>query len=52
MIKEKHIDHAELMQLGKMLLLLTERQRDTMDSSLVTEVSKNLAVVKGLPRAS
>jgi hypothetical protein len=52
MTKTKHIDHAELVQLGKMLLLLTERQQNTMDFSSLSEVIKSVPVVKGLPRAS
>jgi hypothetical protein len=52
MVKQTHIDHAELMQLGEMLLLLTERQQKTVDFSSLTEVSEKVFVVKSLPRAS
>jgi hypothetical protein len=40
MIKRKHIDHAELLDLGKMVLLLIRRQRITMDSLPLTELDK------------
>jgi hypothetical protein len=40
MIKRKHIEHAELMQLGKMLLLLTDQEQTTMACSCPTELKK------------
>jgi hypothetical protein len=52
MIKRTHIDHAELLELGKMMLLLTERQQNTMDFSALTEGNKKVSAVKDLPRAS
>ena len=52
MIKGNHIDHADLMQLGRMLLLLSERQHHTMDVSSLTEVNKKVCLVKDLPKAS
>ena len=45
MINRKHIDHAELLELGKMLLLLAKRQQIQLNFSsernqLRTEVEK------------
>lgn len=51
MTKTNHIDHTELVQLGKVFLLLAQRQQNTMDFSL-SEVIKKVPVVNGLPRAS
>lgn len=51
MTKTNHIDHTELVQLGKVFLLLTQRQQNTMDFSL-SEVVKRVPVVNDLPRAS
>lgn len=52
MIKRNYIDHADLMQLGRMLLLLAERQHNTMDVSSLNEVNKKVCSVKELPKAS
>ena len=52
MIKTKQISHAELMQLGKMLLLLSDRQQNTMDLSSLTEMNNKVSVAKDIPRAS
>jgi hypothetical protein len=51
MIKRKHIDHGELLELGKMLLLLIKRQQITVDFSSLTEPDKRVTEV-GLARAS
>jgi hypothetical protein len=51
MIKQTHIDHAELLELGKVLLLLIKRQQITMDYSSLTELDKRVTEV-GLARAS
>ena len=44
MIQRKHIDHAELLELGKMLLLLVKRQQIELEFSSecrqTTEVEK------------
>ena len=53
MIKRTHIDHAELLQLGKMLLLIAERQQATSDFACLTkEPRKPLAEVHELATAS
>jgi hypothetical protein len=52
MVKRTHIDHAELLELGKMLLLLIRRQQTTMDSSFLTELDKRVTEVEELARAS
>jgi hypothetical protein len=40
MIERKHIDHAERLELGKMVLLLTKRQQIAVDLSSLTEPGK------------
>jgi hypothetical protein len=50
MIKRKHIDHAELLELGKMLLLLVKRQQ--IELSFSSERNKRMAEVEKLPRTS
>jgi hypothetical protein len=50
MIKRKHIDHAELLELGKMLLLLVKRQQIGLDFS--SESNKRITEVEKLARAS
>ncbi len=50
MIKRKHIDHAELLELGKMLLLLVKRQQIALSFS--SERNKRMTEVEKLPRAS
>jgi hypothetical protein len=52
MIKREHIDRAELMQLGKMLLLLTEGQQITMEISSMTKLNKQVSLMRDLPKAS
>jgi hypothetical protein len=52
MTKTKHIDHAELVQLGKVFLLLTERLQNTIDFSSMSEVIRKVPVVNDFPRAS
>jgi hypothetical protein len=51
MIERKHIDHADLLELGKMLLLLIKRQQTTMDYSSLTELDKRVTG-ENLARAS
>jgi hypothetical protein len=50
MIQRKHIDHAELLELGKMLLLLVKRQQIELDFS--SECNKQGTEVEKLARAS
>jgi hypothetical protein len=50
MIIRKHIDHAELLQLGKLLLLLTKRQQ--IELNLSSERNKRTTEVEKLARAS
>jgi hypothetical protein len=50
MIKRKHIDHAELLELGKMLLLLVKRQQIALKFS--GECDKEMTELEKLPRAS
>jgi hypothetical protein len=50
MIKRKHIDHAELLELGKMLLLLVKRQQ--IELNLSSERDRPRTEVEKLPRAS
>jgi hypothetical protein len=50
MIQRKHIDHAELLELGKMLLLLVKRQQIELDFS--SERNKRRTEVEKLARAS
>ena len=50
MIKRKHIDHAELLELGKMLLLLVKRQQIELDFS--SELNKRRTEIERLARAS
>jgi hypothetical protein len=52
MIKRKHIDHAELLELGKMVLLLIKRQQITVDFSSLTVPDKRVTEVEELARAS
>ena len=50
MIKRKHIDHAELLELGKMLLLLVKRQQ--IGLNLSSERDQPRTEVEKLARAS
>jgi len=50
MINRKHINHAELLQLGKLLLLLTKRQQIELDLS--SERNKRMTEVEKLARAT
>jgi hypothetical protein len=52
MIRRKHIDHAELLELGKIVLLLIKRQQITVDFSSLTEPDKRVTEVEELARAS
>jgi hypothetical protein len=50
MIKRKHIDHAELLELGKLLLLLVKRQQIELNFS--SERNQPRTEVEKLARAS
>jgi hypothetical protein len=50
MIKRKHIDHAELLELGKMLLLLAKRQQIKLSFSI--ERNQRMTDADKLPKAS
>jgi hypothetical protein len=52
MIKSRHIDHAELLQLGKTLLLLIKRQEIKLTFSSLAELNRRGAEVEKLVRAS
>jgi hypothetical protein len=52
MVKPKHIDHAELLQLGKTLLLLIQRQEITLNFASLTELDRRVIEVEKLSRAS
>ena len=41
MIKRKHIDHSELMQLGKILLLLIKRPQGLLKREMDTPCSRD-----------
>jgi hypothetical protein len=51
MIRRKHIDHTELLELGKMVLLLIKRQQIKMDFSSLNEPDKRV-IAEELARAS
>lgn len=50
MIKRKHIDHAELLELGKLLLLLVKRQQIELNFS--SERNQRRTEVEKLAKAS
>ncbi len=50
MITRNHIDHAELLELGKLLLLLVKRQQ--IERNLSGEGNQKLAEFEKLARAS
>jgi hypothetical protein len=51
MIRRKHIDHTELLELGKMVLLLIKRQQIKMDFLFLNEPDKRVTAEE-LTRAS
>jgi hypothetical protein len=51
MIKRKHLDHAELLDLGKMVLLLIKRQQIKMGFSFLNEPDMRVTAEE-LARAS
>jgi hypothetical protein len=52
MIERKHIDHSELLELGKILLLLIKRQQIQSNFSSLTDLDKRATEVEELARAS
>jgi hypothetical protein len=52
MVKPKRIDHAKLLQLGKTLLLLSQRQEITLNFASLTELDRRVIEVEKLSRAS
>jgi hypothetical protein len=52
MIDGRHIDHAQLLQLGKVLLLLVEREELLAKLPLVDQPTKKILPIEELSRAS
>ena len=52
MIEGKHIEHAQLLQLGKVLLLLVEREELLVELPAMTQPTKEIVPIEGLGRAS
>jgi hypothetical protein len=52
MVEGSHIDHAQLLQLGKMLLLLVEQREPPLDLPAVTDLGKKIMPIDELGRAS
>jgi hypothetical protein len=52
MIKRKRIAYAELLELGKMVLLLINRQQIAVDFSSLSEPDRRVKEVEELARAS
>jgi hypothetical protein len=52
MIEGRHIDHAQLLQLGKVLLLLVEREELLVNLPVVDQLSKKVVPIEELSRAS
>jgi hypothetical protein len=50
MINRKHIDHAELLELGKLLLLLMKRQQIKLN--VLSERNQRMTEVEKIARAS
>ena len=48
----RHIDHARLLHLGKMLLLLVEQGEMQKDLQVVTDLNKSSLPIEELSRAS
>jgi hypothetical protein len=51
-IERRNIDHVQLLQLGKMLLLLVEHQEPALELRAMTQLKKAVVLVKDLLRAS
>jgi hypothetical protein len=52
MIEGRHIDHAQLLQLGKVLLLLVEREELLVNIPVVDQLTKKVVPIEELSRAS
>jgi hypothetical protein len=52
MIEGRHIEHGQLLQLGKVLLLLVEREELLVKLPAITQPSKEVIPTQELNRAS
>jgi hypothetical protein len=52
MIEGKHIEHAQFLQLGKVLLLLVEREELLVRLPAMTQPSREIGPIQDLSRAS
>jgi hypothetical protein len=52
MVKGRHIEHAELLEFGKLLLLLVEREELLLTLPVVDELTKKIVLIEELGRAS
>jgi hypothetical protein len=51
-IERRNIDHAQLLQLAKMLLLLVEPQEPALELPAMTQLKKEVMLLKDLVKAS
>jgi hypothetical protein len=51
-IEHRNIDHVQLLQLAKILLLLVEPQEPTRELPAMTQLKKEVKLVKNLVKAS
>ena len=51
-IERRYIDHAQLLQLAKILLLLVEPQEPTLELAAMAQLKKEVMLVKDLVKAS
>jgi hypothetical protein len=52
MIEGRHIDHAQLLQLSKVLLLLVEREELLVNLPVVDQLTKKVVPIEELSEAS
>jgi hypothetical protein len=52
MIEGRHIEHAQLLQLGKVILLLVEREELLVKLPAMTQQTKEIVPIQELNRAS
>jgi hypothetical protein len=52
MIERRHIEHVQLLQLGKVLLLLVEREELLVELPVTTQLTKEVVPIEELSRAS
>jgi hypothetical protein len=52
MIEDRHMDHAQLLRLGKVLLLLVEREELLIRLPVVDQLTKKILPIEELRRAS